>query len=193
MKKFLPIVVFFASFTFFVLGHVVSNILYPNNLSGHNTLLGNYLYSKKNDKIPLIKVKGIDGKIFDLTKLGAPIVMFNFWASWCSPCLNEMPTLVKLKGKFKDSELMIFGFNWEESISLDKIKKVAAKFKINFPLVIDEDGSIWDMFSVMNIPMTIIFFKGERIKSIEGGKDFSSIEFQEEIEKLLAKSRANSN
>lgn len=82
------------------------------------------------------------------------VVMVNFWATWCAPCIEEMPGLVALREGFPESELTLVG------VSLDYNIKAAQNFVdrkgINFPVFLD-GGDISSTFDVQGIPRTIVF------------------------------------
>jgi len=132
----------------------------------------------------------ISGDKIRLKEIAAPIVMLNFWASWCTPCLEEFPSIVDLRQKFKKDEIFIIGVNSDEENHLKEIKKVSRKYKFNFPNVADPSGGILSEFDVTSIPLTIIFYQGKVLEVMKGPHDFSSVEIGNNFNKLIEKSRA---
>jgi thiol-disulfide isomerase/thioredoxin len=120
-------------------------------------------------------------------RINAPVVILNFWASWCQPCLRELPSMVALQKKFTSSELMIIGINSDEEEQLKNINKTIKEFKINFPIVGDKDSKFLDLFLVNKIPVTIIFNRGRVVEVSDGPMDFESIEFQEKLSRWIKK------
>lgn len=102
---------------------------------------------------------------FDLMKyIGSNkgrVVVINFWATWCQPCVQEIPGLIALRDGFPESELAIVG------LSLDSGVKAAQTFvdrkNVNFPVYLD-DGDVSSTFGVQGIPRTMVFNSaGEKV------------------------------
>lgn len=137
-----------------------------------------------------ISLNTVDGQNLKLTEAKAPIVILNFWASWCTPCLEEFPSMVEMRKNFKEDELLIVGINSDEEDYLKEIKKIGKKYKINFPTVADPSGEILGRFNVSSIPLTIIFHKGKVLEVVKGPKDFSAVETQQNFRELLERTKA---
>ncbi|MCY4523236.1 MAG: TlpA disulfide reductase family protein [Halobacteriovoraceae bacterium] len=114
----------------------------------------------------------------------APIVILNFWASWCGPCLIEFPSIIQMKKHFGD-KVLIIGINSDEEKQLEKIKQIEQKYDLNFPNVADKNGKILDKFLIKSIPTSIIFHKGRVFDITAGNHDFNSGEVIESFEDLL--------
>jgi thiol-disulfide isomerase/thioredoxin len=89
------------------------------------------------------------------------ILIINFWATWCSPCVKEFPGLMNLRREFSPDDLTIIG------ISMDYGARPVENFvkvnKVNFPILID-DESIGSMLDIKSIPRTLIYNRaGEKI------------------------------
>jgi len=78
-------------------------------------------------------VTDLDGRVWSSLNWRGKVVLINFWATWCPPCLAEIPALVALQEKYKD-ELLIVGIS-EDHAPVDFVKTFAAERKINYPLV----------------------------------------------------------
>jgi len=86
-------------------------------------------------------------KLSDLR--GKPVIV-NFWASWCLPCIEEMPTLDAARRTNPD--LVILAVNRNEST--ETISAFAPKVGVSFPLITDRDGVIGERYGVINLPTT---------------------------------------
>ncbi|WP_051307275.1 TlpA family protein disulfide reductase [Desulfomicrobium escambiense] len=82
------------------------------------------------------------------------VLIVNYWATWCSPCVKEFPGLMNVRREFAESDLSIVG------ISVDYNPKLVENFikqnKVNFPIFLD-DGSIGQMMDIGSIPRTLIY------------------------------------
>lgn len=130
-------------------------------------------------------LEDLEGSSYELAKIEAPVVMLNFWASWCTPCLQEFPSLVELRDRFAEDELKVFGINSDEENQASKIKKIVKMYNLNFDIVADPQGELLNEFMISAIPVTVIFVKGEVMEVSLGRKDFASEEFIQKIKSSL--------
>ncbi|MBH43296.1 MAG: hypothetical protein CMP25_00705 [Rickettsiales bacterium] len=163
------------TFVFLILFHSTTNSKDKNELILHNTI-------KEIESFQLIDLekKKINFKKF--TKFDFFII--NFWATWCTPCIKEIPDLLKLEQKFKKKFKVIFismDSNPKETISKFLKKN---KFK-NFNTYTDTDFSITKKLKVKVMPTTIIANKNlQEISRIIGYHDWLSPETIELLKKL---------
>lgn len=131
-------------------------------------------------------LKSVSGKEFKKEELSKGVVILNFWASWCTPCLEEFPSLVSLRDSIKDKDLKIIAINSDEGPKQKKkIDQTVKKLNINFDIVKDNEGKLTDAFMVSAIPVSIIFKDGRVMEVAKGSKDFNSEEFKEKIKEWL--------
>ena len=173
MKKFLPLIIFVLVFTAFLAGQVGWQTLTAGTPNKSDTQYAMY------ENIFLHgKYLTTQGKKIENSKIKAPIVIYNFWASWCNPCLEEMPSLLSMKKKFKDEEVEVLAFNTDEENQLINIKKALKKLNIKneFNIIADKNTQIADSFKFSAIPVTIIFNRGKVVHFSNGPMDFNSAE-----------------
>jgi thiol-disulfide isomerase/thioredoxin len=82
---------------------------------------------------PMFAVTDIDGREVSTASLRGKVVIVNFWATWCGPCRAEVPDLVALQAKYKDT-LQVIGVS-EDEAGVEVVKRFAAEHKINYPIV----------------------------------------------------------
>ena len=88
----------------------------------------------KNPKsIPDLTMTTLDGKTITTKELAGKVVIFNFWATWCTPCRAEIPDLVKLQNQYKD-HLVIIGVLSDDEPG-PQVSRFAADYKMNYPIV----------------------------------------------------------
>jgi len=119
-------------------------------------------------------------KIVQLDNFVGNLVMLNFWATWCAPCKEEMPSLDNLKKNILLSNLEIFPIN----IGKDNLKKSQDFFKElnikNLEIYFDNPNTLAKRLSLRGLPTTIIFNKqGEEFARIIGSIDFLDKNFIE--------------
>lgn len=112
-----------------------------------------------------------------LQKIKAPYVLINFWASWCKPCLQEFPELIKLRKQIPEEKLYVVGINCDEETPLKKVLSTQSKFQFNFPNIVDPENKNLTAIGSMTLPATLLFYKGELIYSSYKRTNFQSEEF----------------
>jgi len=74
-------------------------------------------------------------------QLNGKTVLINFWATWCKPCIKEMPTFVKLQEKYKDN-FAIIAVLFEENKEVEELAAFLKKHNINFPVTVGEENFV---------------------------------------------------
>jgi thiol-disulfide isomerase/thioredoxin len=149
-------------------------------------LLSTNTYSAEADKENFARYESIfnkmemeatDGKKIVLRNLKTQTVVVNFWASWCLPCLEEIPSMVKLTQKVPKEKLIIVAINTEVKDQLKNITKIEKKFSLtdSFIIVPDKKFRIADEFKFSAIPVTVIFKNGKVVFYNNGPVDFQRV------------------
>jgi thiol-disulfide isomerase/thioredoxin len=132
-----------------------------------------------------IKFKDASGNIVDLGNLKDKVVFLNFWATWCPPCLAEMPSVNKLYEQFKDDKDVVFIMVDADS-DLAKSKKYMDKKGYGLPLY-QVASNIPEVIFKGSLPTTVVFDKKGRISYNEAGAaNYASDKFIEFIKQLKA-------
>ena len=101
-------------------------------------------------------VRDINGKVVNLDKHKDKIVMLNFWATWCGPCIAEMPHLQNIQNKYKDKFLLI-SISVDEARDKSKIKPFIKSRGYDFIVVHDADRTIAAFYNPsMALPCNVI-------------------------------------
>ncbi len=95
-----------------------------------------------------------DGKTVRLEDYQGRFVLLNFWATWCLPCLKEMPEFEKAFQEMGEEKLVVLAVGMGEDTG--KISKFAKKYGFTFPLLADPDMKITRLYGVKNIPVTYL-------------------------------------
>ena len=111
---------------------------------------------------PDFTLKSNNGRNIRLAEQQGNVVMLNFWASWCSPCRQEMPHLIDLSEKFSPLGFQLMGVNVDEDPLA--AERAINDLQIAFPVLFDADNRIADLFSVDAMPTTIIIDKDGNIR-----------------------------
>ena len=182
MRKFLPVIVSFMAFTGFLAVQVAFNIVNTSVEKSDKDKVKKDHYENIFKEQVFVDTKN---ERITLAEVASPVIIINFWASWCAPCLVELPSLVDISQKYGSEKILILGVNTDETRQLEKIKKITARYEINFPIVPDSKGEILDDFVVLKIPTTLIFYKGKLVKHMEGAENFISENMVKFLDELL--------
>ncbi len=172
----------------------IANALAMLNLSESATLKSLDTYEKNirkrssqqlqqvNLSAPELVLKDLAGNSHKLNDYKGKTVLVSFWASWCRPCLEEMPSLVKLKEKHK-SNLEILAVNVGEEKTT--IEKFTGAMNINFPLLQDLDSSTTKNWKVFVYPSNYLIDKnGKLVYASKGALDWQDAEIEAVLEAL---------
>jgi thiol-disulfide isomerase/thioredoxin len=94
---------------------------------------GSVRFLKERAQIPSFTASDLDGKPISIAGLRGKVVLVNFWATWCPPCREEIPDLVALQKKYKDT-LQIIGIS-QDSGGVDEVRRFGAAMGMNYPIV----------------------------------------------------------
>ena len=130
---------------------------------------------KKYDSITLIDDKE---KLIDLSEYNGNLILLNFWATWCAPCKEEMPSLDKLQIHKKLNNLKIFPVNVGKD-NLEKSLDFYNELRIkNLKVYFDTDITLAKKFGLRGIPTSILLNKdGYEFARIIGSIDYEDIKF----------------
>jgi peroxiredoxin len=114
---------------------------------------------------------------FTLHTLGGPnlrlqeqrgrVVMVNFWATWCTPCRQEMPQLNKLYEKYRASGFVLLGVNVDDDTR--HAADVALKLGLKFPVLLDTDKTVSRLYDLNTMPSTVLIDRDGRVRYLHRG------------------------
>jgi peroxiredoxin len=96
----------------------------------------------------------LEGKKWTLSGLHGKVVLVNFWATWCPPCRKEMPDLQALYDEFKGRGLVVLAISDETD---DKVKPFIAEHKYGYPILLDPERKVNDLFQIGGIPKSFLY------------------------------------
>ncbi|WP_316368874.1 TlpA family protein disulfide reductase [Candidatus Thiodiazotropha sp. CDECU1] len=93
---------------------------------------------------PALNLKDLDGVSYRISDLKGKTVLVNFWTTWCPPCIEEMPSLIRLAAEMSQEEFVILAVNVEENKR--RVSNIAKRLNVTFPVLLDpkrEAGNAW--------------------------------------------------
>ena len=119
-----------------------------------------------------------------LSALKGKVVFLNFWATWCGPCRDEMPSVEILYKRFKDKGLEILAVNCQEN--QEDVLAFMANYGLTFPALLDEDGRVSGAYGIQAIPTTFLINRdGRIILRLVGSINWDTEKIHAAIESLL--------
>lgn len=108
--------------------------------------------------------KTVDGTRFDIAELRGKVVLVNVWATWCAPCRDEMPELVRLAARGADRGVAVVGVSIDRRPDLLKVRAAIQQFAIPYPVVFDPDGEITAGWELRGYPTSLLLDREGRVR-----------------------------
>ncbi len=116
---------------------------------------------------PELTARDLQGAPRSLADYRGKVVMLNFWASWCPPCLREMPSMERLRLKMAGRPLAIVALDSAETA--DEVNGFLSRMKLGFPILLDPDGSNTKRWKVFALPTTFMLDADGRVRYVLTG------------------------
>jgi thiol-disulfide isomerase/thioredoxin len=116
---------------------------------------------------PAFSAVNMAGQKVELAGLKSNVVLVDFWATWCPPCVASMPHLQKIQDDYRGKGVIVLGVNQEPGEE-EKVRRFLAQRNLTFPTVMDP-GSIHVEYGVYSFPTTFVLDRQGVIRSIFRG------------------------
>jgi cytochrome c biogenesis protein CcmG, thiol:disulfide interchange protein DsbE len=146
-------------------------------------------------RAPSYSLYTLDGDTVDLAQYRGDVVVLNVWATWCGPCVKEIPALQRLYEKLGSEGLRIVAVSVDSppgilgpmgQLSSD-VRQFADGFGVTFDVLYDPSGDIQRAYQVSGLPTTFLIDRDGRIrKRVLGAREWDDEELVRELRELLA-------
>jgi thiol-disulfide isomerase/thioredoxin len=138
------------------------------------TKLGEFVASSNPFPAPSVALTDTNGKTVELTDFRGKLVIFNLWATWCEPCLREMPSLDRLQSHFGD-RVAVLGVS-EDRGGAKTVEPFIGKLDLkSLKIYIDPKSDVGHAFEVRGLPTSfLIDHDGKVLGRVEGAADWDS-------------------
>lgn len=135
---------------------------------------------------PDFTLTSINGTKVTLSDYQGRVVLLNFWASWCSPCRSEMPSMERLHQTLGDEDFVIIAINIDGGVT-DKVREFITQNGYTFEILHDKDQIVAEPYGVRAIPTSYIIDKNGTVVEISrGAEDWNSERRLSQFRDLMA-------
>jgi thiol-disulfide isomerase/thioredoxin len=155
-------------------------------------LAGLYLYSKhRQRKTPAstsgalasdFTVTDLDGKKLSSSDYRGKVVLLDFWATWCTPCREEIPHFVEMQNKYGPQGFQVIGISMDDDAK--PVREFYQKYNLNYPVAIGDDKLAERFGGILGLPVNFIIDREGRVYAKHLGATGTSV-FDEDVSKLL--------
>ena len=133
---------------------------------------------------PPLVLKDLAGREHRLDDYRGKVVVLNFWATWCEPCRDEMPSFNRLKARMGDAPFVILAVNMAEGEA--RIGEFLQQVPVDFPVLLDRDSGVSKAWRARLLPYTVVLDPASRIRYTALGElDWSAPEVEASLRQLL--------
>ncbi|MBP1989247.1 thiol-disulfide isomerase/thioredoxin [Paenibacillus eucommiae] len=131
---------------------------------------------------PSFSLKSLDGTEYAVGGPRDKPLLLNFWASWCGPCEEEAPDLVKLYDKYK-GKFDLYAVNVTQGDSIKNVEKFVKEHGFTFPVLLDKEGKVSDSYRFLFIPTSYLIDRDGVVREVINV--FSMEEMDRKINELI--------
>lgn len=130
-----------------------------------------------------LRIKDIQGRYISLSNYRGKVVLINFWATWCPPCRQEIPDLIKYQRDYRKQGLQVIGITYPPQ-TLAEVRRFVRQAKVNYPVALGTEETKSSFAQSGALPLTIVIGKDGRVRDIIEGILLPD-EFEQKIKPLL--------
>ena len=136
--------------------------------------------------LPDFTLSDLEGKNHTLSSYRGKVVMVNFWATYCGPCIKEMPSMQRLKEKMAGKPFTILAVDMAEEKHDVKAFLTQHQIKIDFPVLLNPEGNVVEDWMITAVPTTFVIDPRGTIRyALFGGIEWDKADVIETISSLL--------
>jgi thiol-disulfide isomerase/thioredoxin len=137
---------------------------------------------------PPLALKDLDGHLHGLADYRGKVVVVNFWATWCAPCRDELPSLERLRDGLRGRPVEVLAVNVAEGES--RVKRYLTEVPLRLPVLLDRNGDAQRAWKIRGLPATFLLGPDGSIRSWYLGElDWAQPTILRTVESLLPPAR----
>lgn len=137
------------------------------------------------------KLKDLNGKYVRLSDFKGQVVVISFWATWCVPCLQELPYLSTYYDELKSKGFTVLAVTTDGPDTFARVRQTVARKKLTMPILLDQDGAVSQQLNVRGTQPFTVFIdrQGLIAQTHDGFSAGQEKEYRTIIDKLLTESK----
>ena len=134
---------------------------------------------------PDFNLPSLDGYERKLSDYRGGFVLLNFWATWCPPCLEEMPSMQVIHERYQSHGFQVVAVSSDEE-GAPLVSEFVDKVGVNFAVLLDTDQSVSTIYGASNLPISFVLnADGEVIAAAQGARDWASDEALSTLDEMI--------
>ncbi|MCP3852592.1 MAG: TlpA family protein disulfide reductase [Gammaproteobacteria bacterium] len=163
----------------FIFRLVFISILFMNICVAEQSL---YAFPKP-QMAPDFSLYDMDGEKHSLADFKGKTVIVNFWATWCPPCREEMPSMERAWNKLKDHDVIMLAINVGEDE--DTVFTFLGDYPVSFTILFDTSGTMIEQWPVKGLPTTFVVSpEGKLVYRAIGGREWDDADLLKKVQEL---------
>ncbi|MCO4758350.1 MAG: TlpA family protein disulfide reductase [Oceanospirillaceae bacterium] len=142
--------------------------------------------SASNSVLYKLSFPNVEKQQISLSDYKGKVVLLNFWATWCPPCVKEMPSMERLHQKFAGQDFEIVAISAGETQAAVESFMMELDTELTFPILLDEKGRTFNELGIRGLPMSFLFDRnGKLVRTISGSREWDEQREVKLIESVL--------
>ena len=143
--------------------------------------------AEKRGSIPSFSLDNLKGEQVSISDFKGKVVVISFWATWCAPCMQELPHLNGFQEKYKDDGLVVLAIATDGPETLTGVRRIARRKKWSMPVLLDQEGTATSLLNPRGTnPFTIFVDReGRIVHTHEGYSPGDEAKYEPMIQRLL--------
>lgn len=140
---------------------------------------------KEGDKAPAFALEDLEGNQIKGLNADQEYVLMNFWATWCPPCVEEMPALQAFEDKHSEKIKVVAVNVTNTESSVSKVKNFVDEGSFDYTILLDKEDAVYEAYSIINMPTSFFIRTSDQtiVKRVNGSMDENQMEdYLREIE-----------
>jgi thiol-disulfide isomerase/thioredoxin len=132
---------------------------------------------REGSMLPPLRLSTLDGKTVELPgAIKGRVALLNFWATWCGPCIQELPALDSLHRKLADNDgVVVQAINVDQGVGLSFLSDFWLRYQLALPLLVDAAGNASRSYRLSVLPMSYIVDRNGQIRyALQGARNWGS-------------------
>jgi peroxiredoxin len=165
-------------------------LIFPRNIQSPTELqeIRQDFMPRVGNPAPDFTLPALGGNPVRLSNYRGKVVFLNFWATWCPPCRQEMPSMESLYQRFKGQDFEMFAVSIDTKAA-DHVQSFVSTYGLTFPVLLDPNKKVYRLYGLTGVPETFIIGKnGEILLKIIGSRDWMKKSWLDYLDRIIGKS-----